>query len=123
MQKGATYLNAADKTKDPQAKLLYEAAAGIQAAQGALNVYKAMGTPGGLTGAMTSFDIKIGVGVSVTHPGIGRDRPAGERRQILAAGNLGLYATAGDLTLKGANVSAYNVTLWPSATSSCRAWR
>ena len=66
VQKGATYLNAADKTQDPQAKLLYEAAAGVQAAQGALNVYKAMDAPGGLTGAMTSFSIKIGVGVSVT---------------------------------------------------------
>ena len=46
------------------------------------------------------------------HPGIGRHRPAGVaaatswRRAIS-----GLYATAGDLTLKGANVSAYNVTL------------
>ena len=80
VQKGATYLNAADKTQDPQAKLLYEAAAGVQAAQGALNVYKAMDAPGGLTGAMTSFTIKIGVGVSVTTSGIGRHRPAGERR-------------------------------------------
>ena len=111
VQKGATYLNAADKTKDPQAKLLYEAAAGIQAAQGALNVYKALGTAGGLTQALTSFDIKIGVGVSVTTSESSSTVQQASGGQILAAGNLGLYATAGDLTLTGANVSAYNVTL------------
>ena len=111
VQKGATYLNAADKTQDPQAKLLYEAAAGVQAAQGALNVYKAMDAPGGLTGAMTSFTIKIGVGVSVTTQESGATVQQASGGYILAAGNLGLYATVGDLTLKGANVSAYNVTL------------
>ncbi len=41
VQKGAGYLSAADKTQDPQAKLLYEAAAGAQGAQGLLNLYKA----------------------------------------------------------------------------------
>ena len=111
VQTGATYLNAADKTKDPQAKLLYEAAAGIQAAQGALNVYKAMSAPGGLTGAMSSFDIKFGVGMSVSTQESGATVQQASGGQILAAGNLGLYATAGDLKLTGANVSAYNVTL------------
>jgi hypothetical protein len=35
VQKDTAYLSAADKTKDPQAMRLYEAAAGVQAAQGA----------------------------------------------------------------------------------------
>ena len=60
---------------------------------------------------MTSFSIKIGVGVSVTTSESGATVQQASGGYILAAGNLGLYATAGDLTLKGANVSAYNVTL------------
>ena len=62
LQKGAAYLSAADKTKDPQAKRLYEAAAGVQAGQGALNLYKS----GGDLNALTSVDFKFGVGVSAT---------------------------------------------------------
>ena len=111
VQNGANYLNAANRTRDPQAKLLYEAATGVQAAQGALNVYNALGTEGGLTQALTTASIKFGVGVSVSTSESSSTMQQASGGYILAAGNLGLYATAGDLTLKGANVSAYNVTM------------
>ena len=107
LQKGAGYLSAAEKTKDPQAKRLYEAAAGVQAAQGALNLYKAGGD---LTG-LTSFDFKFGVGVSSTTSETTASSQQASGGYVMAANNIGLYATAGDLTLTGANVSAYNVTL------------
>ena len=83
----------------------------MQAGQGALNLYKAMSAPGGITGAMSSFDIKIGVGMSVSTQESGATVQQASGGYIMAAGNLGLYATAGDLKLTGANVSAYNVTL------------
>ena len=107
LQRGASYLSAAEKTKDPQAKRLYEAAAGVQAAQGALNLYKT----GGDLNALTSVDFKFGVGVSATTSETTASSQQASGGYVLAADNLGLYATVGDLTLKGANVSAYDVTL------------
>ena len=64
-----------------------------------------MDAPGGLTRAMTSSSIKIGVGVSVTTQESGATVQQASGGYILAAGNLGLYATVGDLTLKGADVA------------------
>ena len=66
---------------------------------------------GDLTQALTSFDYQDRHRRLGDHLGIGLDGPAGERRLRPGGGNLGLYATVGDLTLKGASVSAYNVTM------------
>ncbi len=108
VQKGAGYLSAAEKTKDPQARLLYEAAAGVQAGQGALNVYNAGSN---LTQALASFEIKVGVGVSVSTSQTFASGEWASGGLVLAAGNLGMIAKAGDLTLKGAQLDAFNVTL------------
>ena len=79
----------------------------MQAAQGALNLYKS----GGDLNALTSVDFKFGVGVSATTSETAASSQQASGGYVLAANNLGLYATVGDLTLKGANVSAYDVTL------------
>ena len=85
LQKGATYLNAADKTKDPQAKLLYEAAAGVQAAQGLLNAYNATQShPGAHLLRYQDRHRRLG-----EHLGIGLDGPAGERRLHPGGGQSG----------------------------------
>ena len=110
VQKGASYLAAAENTKDPQAKLLYEAAAGAQGAQGLLNLYKAE-SAGSLAQAFASFDIKVGIGVAVSSSESTYHTEQASGGMVLAAKSAVLNATAGDLTLTGATVYAPSVTL------------
>ena len=110
VQKGAGYLSAADKTQDPQAKLLYEAAAGAQGAQGLLNLYKAE-SAGSLAQAFASFDIKVGIGVAVSSSESTYHAEQASGGMVLAGKSAVLNATGGDLTLTGATVYAPSVTL------------
>ena len=110
VQKGASYLAAAENTKDPQAKLLYEAAAGAQGAQGLLNLYKAE-SAGSLAQAFASFDIKVGIGVAVSSSESTYHTEQASGGMVLAAKSVALNATGGDLTLTGATVYAPSVTL------------
>ena len=110
VQKGASYLAAAENTKDPQAKLLYEAAAGAQGAQGLLNLYKAE-SAGSLAQAFASFDIKVGIGVAVSSSESTYHTEQASGGMVLAAKNAVLNATGGDLTLTGATIYAPSVTL------------
>ena len=110
LQKGAGFLAAAENTKDPQAKLLYEAAAGAQGAQGLLNLYKAE-SAGSLAQAFASFDIKVGIGVAVSSSESTYHTEQASGGMVLAAKSTVLNATGGDLTLTGATVYAPSVTL------------
>ena len=122
VQKGAGYLSAADKTQDPQAKLLYEAAARAQGAQGLLNLYKAE-SAGSLAQAFASFDVKVGIGVAVSSSESAYHTGQASGGMVLAGKSAVLTATGGDLTLTGATVYAPSVTLSAQRESCSRASR
>lgn len=103
-QQAATFLSAASKTKDSKAKVLYEAAAAMQTAQGVLNLAN-----GGLA-SLASIGIKIGFGSESSRTESWQTSQQASGGQAIAGGTLDMQA-AGDLTLTGATVKAADVLL------------